>query len=205
MYSSYQNYTDDELLQMMKQQDSKAFEAIYLRYEMPLLRYAIRMTGNKEEAADILQEIFVSLWNRREVIHFDYSLKAWLYQAVRFQSAKFIKRHQRKDELLQELVDLSSAVDVNNPLANLEQQELAATLQATINNMPVKMKEVFVLSREEQLSHREISHKLNIAESTVKKQVQKALRFIREKSLVDYILLLLILSSLVFPPFSAFF
>lgn len=205
MHFSYHQYTDDELLQLMKRHDSKAFEAIYFRYEMPLLKYALQVMGNKEDAADIIQEIFVSLWNRREVIHFDHSLKAWLYQAVRFQRAKVIRRHERKDALIQELVDLSNDAEWNNPHVRLEQRELVANLQKTISHMPVKMKEVFVLSRGEQLSHREISHRMNIAESTVKKQVQKALRFIREKSLVDFIFLLLLISCYTFPPFSAFF
>lgn len=196
MYFTYLDHTDDELLQLMRLHDSKSFEVIYMRYMEPLLNYTIRVTRNKEDAADILQEIFVSLWNRREEIEFTHSLKAWLYQSVRFQAAKYIHQHRRKHNLLQELVDLTSVTDTNSPHSFMEERELSATLRKTIDNMPIKMKEVFVLSREHHLSHREISHKLNIAESTVKKQVQNALRFIREKNPVEFIIFISIFSGL---------
>lgn len=188
------NYTDAELLQMMKLNDRDCFAAIYERYEGPLLKYAIRVTQNKEDAADILQEIFVSLWNRRAQIEFNHSLKAWLYQAVRFQAAKYICQNGKKNAFLNEMAQLIHATNSYSPDIFLEERELAATIRDAINSMPVKMKRVFVLSREEDLSHREIGLKLNIAESTVKKQVQKALRLIREISVIDSIALAYIFS-----------
>lgn len=185
MFSAYNKYTDDELLQMMKDNDSQSFAMIYRRYEEPLLSYAISVTNDREDAADILQEIFVSLWNRRTELQFNHSLKAWLYQAVRFQAVKCFHQNARKHDFLKEILNLIQGTDRHSPDAHLEQNELVATLKDTIEHMPARMKEVFVLSREEELSHREIGVKLNIAESTVKKQIQNALRYIREKSLID--------------------
>lgn len=183
---SYSAYEDDQLLACMRQNDDRAFTALYQRYGAVLMNYALTITGNTADAADILQEIFVSLWNRRADIAFTHSLKAWLYQAVRFQAARYIHQSTRKTDFLQELTSLIQQADLQSPERQMERRELDYAIKSTINTMPARMREVFVLSREAQLSHREISHKLNIAESTVKKMVQNALRFIREKSVIDY-------------------
>lgn len=189
MEISYGTYNDDCLVNLMGRGDNLAFAALYERYSSQLLNYAISIIGNKEAAADILQEIFVSLWHRREAISFTHSLKAWLYQAVRFQAVKFIHQSARKRDFLAALCDLMDNRERCAPDQLMEDQELDYAIKSTINTMPARMREVFVLSREAQLTHREISHKLNIAESTVKKIVQNALRFIREKSFIDYLLL----------------
>lgn len=183
---AYHIYEDDQLIDLMRQGDSKALETLYLRYSRPLLTYALTITNNNADAADILQEIFVSLWNRRAEIQFTHSLKAWFYQAVRFQAVKFIRQCIRKNEFLQDLAAFSEVKDLCSPELQLEGVQLEYAIKSTINTMPTRMREVFVLSRMAQLSHREISQKLNIAESTVKKIVQNALRFIREHSVIDY-------------------
>lgn len=192
MVVSYHVYDDDELMEQVRLGDVQAFTCLYDRYGSCLLHYAVSLMHSKEDAADILQEIFVSLWNRREELQFNHSLKAWLYQAVRFQVAKYIHQSTRKRDFLEQMITVAQQTDLQSPQRMLEGRELDYALKRTINTMPARMREVFVLSREAQLSHREIGHKLNIAESTVKKLVQNALRFIREQRVVDYLLLLII-------------
>lgn len=194
MAISYISYEDDQLVACMREGDHLAFAALYQRYGAVLLNYAVTITENKEEAADILQEIFVSLWNRRAEVVFSHSLKAWLYQAVRFQAARYINRSVRKRDFLEEITVIAQSSDLHSPERVMVRRELDDALKSTINNMPARMREVFILSREAQLSHREISHKLNIAESTVKKTVQNALRFIRERSAIDYLLLFIFIN-----------
>lgn len=193
MNDAYIKYQDEQLVQLMHEGDLDAFSMIFHRYNEPLLNFSLKIIQNKEDAADIIQEIFVSLWNRRSDIVFSHSLQAWLYQAVRFQAARYIHQSKRKRAFLAELVALMPQVEARSPDATLVQEQLDAALRATIETMPARMKEVFVLSREYQLSHREISRKLKIAESTVKKTVQNALRFIREKSITDFIFLIIFL------------
>lgn len=194
MAISYISYEDDQLVACMREGNHLAFAALYQRYGAVLLNYAVTITENKEEAADILQEIFVSLWNRRAEVVFSHSLKAWLYQAVRFQAARYISRSVRKRDFLEEITVVAQSSDLHSPEHVMVRRELDDALKSTINNMPARMREVFILSREAQLSHREISHKLNIAESTVKKTVQNALRFIRERSAIDYLLLFIFIN-----------
>lgn len=188
----YRKYEDGQLFELMRQGDLDAFTVLFDRYNEPLMDYGFGLTHSKEDAADILQEIFVSLWTRRTKLAFTHSIKAWLYQAVRFQAAKYIHRSVRKRELLEELISLLPEKESILPDSTLQHKQLDVAIKEVIDHMPARMKEVFVLSREQQLSHREIGNRLNIAESTVKKTVQNALRFIREKSILDFVVLIVI-------------
>ncbi|GAB3349007.1 RNA polymerase sigma-70 factor [Arachidicoccus ginsenosidivorans] len=189
---TYSKYDDEKLSKMMCQGDLDAFAALFNRYHEPLFDFAFKLIQDKEEAADIIQDIFMSLWNRRFELEFSHSIKAWLYQAVRFRAAKYIHHLQRKREILGELIQYLPQIEHNSPATSLEHHQLDNSIKNAIEGMPARMKEVFVLSREQQLSHREIGLKLNIAESTVKKTVQNALRFIREKSIIDLVLVLIL-------------
>ena len=190
---NYIKYDDESLFELMRQGDLDAFSVLFERYNNQLLDYGFRLTHSKEDVADMLQEIFVSLWNRRREITFSHSVKAWLYQAVRFQAAKYIHQRVRKRALLEELVKLIPATEAVLPDSTLQHKQLDNAIREVIDHMPARMKEVFVLSREQQLSHREIGNRLNIAESTVKKTVQNALRFIREKSIIEMVAIISLL------------
>lgn len=185
----YRKYDDEQLSVRMRQGELDAFNALFYRYHEPLFDFAFKLTQDKEEAADIIQEIFMSLWKRRLEVEFNYSVKAWLYQAVRFRAAKYIHHCQRKRQILEDLVKLLPQTEPSSPTSLLEYRQLDTGIKTVIDEMPARMKEVFILSRENRLSHREIGLKLNITESTVKKTVQNALRFIREKSIIDLMLL----------------
>lgn len=190
---NYIKYDDESLFELMRQGDLDAFSVLFERYNNQLLDYGFRLTHSKEDVADMLQEIFVSLWNRRREITFSHSVKAWLYQAVRFQAAKYIHQNVRKRALLEELVSLLPETESILPDSTLQHKQLDNAIREVIDHMPARMKEVFVLSREQQLSHREIGNRLNIAESTVKKTVQNALRFIREKSIIEMVAIISLL------------
>lgn len=182
------HYEDAELIERLQRDDEQSFVALYSRYEEKLANYVVQITRNKEDAADIVQEIFVSLWNRRKELEITYSVNAWLYQAARFQAAKYIRRHINKRIFQARMIMSLEVDDFDTPHALLENTELIHRLGEIVGAMPEKMKEVYLLSREERLSHRDISRKLGIAESTVKKQVQKALRFIKSRNLVDFMI-----------------
>jgi len=139
-----------------------------------------KITGNKEDASDIVQEIFLSLWNRRASIEIAGSLAAYLYTSVRYKTIHYIEKNiTRKDyaDMLSNLGDQYASV---SPELNLQAKELGETIHAAIKNMPPKMKEVYLLSREGQLTHRQIAERLNISEETVKKHIQHALQLIKK-------------------------
>jgi len=173
----YDKLSDIELTALLKEGDDAAFTEIYNRYWEKMASYAIRLTKSSDEGADIIQEMFVSLWNRRESLEVRGTLISYLIKGTRNLSLKYIEKNLTKHRFLERLSvvsqDLSSEIE-----ENLSAKELQQYVDGAVAKLPGKMKEIYLLSRDEQLSHREISQRLGIAEGTVKKQISNALKII---------------------------
>lgn len=171
--------SDDELLLLLKKEDSFAFSEIYNRYWEKMVSYAVRLTKSEDESADIVQEIFVSLWNRKQDLAIKGSLASYLIKSTRNLSLRYIERHIDTtdfiDKLTEYIVDNSQNIEEHISLRELQEH-----IAVGIAKLPKKMQEVYILSRDEQLSYREISERLGIAEGTVKKQISNALKIISE-------------------------
>lgn len=177
--------TDEELLQQMADGSRIAFSALYRRYWEELFIIATKALRGKEEAADVVQDIFLSLWNRRNELNLQGSLAAYLHTSARYKCINYIEKNiTRKDYLL-----LLTEVEINRSLinaeSNLDLKEMHQAISKTVAKMPPKMQEVYKLSREEHLSHREIAEHMDISVKTVKKHIQHALYLIR-KDLLPY-------------------
>jgi len=172
-------FSDIELFEKFKGGDRTAFEQIYKRYWSCLLNEAYRLTGAPAQSKDLVQDIFVSLYQKAEKIDIKFSFKAYLYQTLRY---KVI--NSRRDDLIhqhchQDIYHRSSRETVfSNPL---ETKELSNHLHVAINCLPKKCKQVFLLSREGDYSHKAISKELHISTSTVEKHIVKALKILRLK------------------------
>jgi len=140
----------------------------------------VKVIKDKDEAEDILQEVFVSVWNRREHLTQIESISAYLFSAVRFQGLKYIQKESKKGLFINSLLNFFTDVD-NCVYEQQALKEVEQVLDNTIKDLPPKMQEVFILSRKEQLSHKEIAETLNISDKTVKKQIGNALKIFRMK------------------------
>lgn len=170
--------TDQELLILMIQDDRTAFDVIYFRYWKPLFLNAGKIVRNNDEAEDIVQEVFISLWKRRSELSNIISLTSYLHGAVRFRSLSYIRNNLYKNNYLSSLKSIfEEGVDMVNEYINLE--ELNGVIDTEISKLPPKMREIFVLSRVEQMSHSEIAEHLNISDKTVKKQINRSLNLFR--------------------------
>jgi RNA polymerase sigma-70 factor (ECF subfamily) len=169
--------SDHELLALLSKGNDAAFTEIYDRYWEKMADYAIRLTKSEEEGADIVQEIFVSIWNRREVIEVKGTLAAYLIKGTRNLSLKYMEKNLHKNKFLERLsATMQSATnETHDPVSFKRLQE---HIDGTIERLPSKMKAIYVLSRDEQLSHKEIANRLGIAENTVKKQISNALKIL---------------------------
>ena len=152
-----------------------ALKEIFLKYNTKLYRMAVGVLGREDVSKDIVQEIFIDLWNRRHHSEIR-SLHGYLYKAVKFQVLKQlrdVKLHHRHLELAENLQFANQTQDA------LDFQDLERTFLKAVDQLPPKRKQVFVLSRLENLSHKEISSRLKISTKTVEVQLTKALSFIR--------------------------
>ncbi|SMD15164.1 RNA polymerase sigma factor [Pedobacter nyackensis] len=167
--------SDSDLISMLKNGDRKAFSEIYNRYWKSLHHFAYNIVGDENAASDALQEVFVSLWKRRETVEI-LSLKSYLFQAVRFGVLKLI-RQQKTDQLFYtRLAMVTSEIVLENPMLFKEQQHLIAQL---ISQLPSDCRAIFVMSREENLTYKQIASKLEISEKTVEKKMSISLKMIR--------------------------
>ncbi len=188
---------DHELLVLLKEGNKGAFDAIYTKYWERLYFYLIKAIKDSDEAEDILQEVFYSLWKRRYTLENIESLCAYLFSCVRYSGIKYIRNNVKKNNYRESWNHFFCEED-----DLLEQQyaakELSAMLYNEIDKLPPKMREVFVLSRKDEFSYKEIAQKLNISDKTVKKQISNALKHLHlklnGKALISVLFLLIGLS-----------
>ncbi|KLT64712.1 RNA polymerase sigma-70 factor [Pedobacter sp. BMA] len=155
--------------------DRLAFDEIYDRYWQRLFLYVVKVIRDKPAAEDIVQDIFISLWNRRGDISGQTSLSGYLFTAARFKGISHVQGELKKGKHVESLIrHLTTRQDTLNEA--IDAKELNAIINREVEQLPAKMRDVFILSRHDQLSHKEISEKLSISDKTVKKQINNALK-----------------------------
>ncbi|GAB3275221.1 RNA polymerase sigma-70 factor [Larkinella harenae] len=184
--TSFQQLSDHELMHLVAEGDKAAFAALYDRYKGVLYLHAYRMLDNGDDANDILQELFTTLWLRRKELVFTGSVSAYLYQSVRNRVLDVIA-HQKVTAKYIDSLNQFIETDEYSTDQQVREQELSQLIEQEVARLPAKMREIFELSRINQLSYKEIAEALNISDKTVKKQVNNALRILRQK--IDLIIL----------------
>ncbi len=185
-------FTDEQLLLQMAGGARQAFTELYKRYWEDLFITAAKALRGKEEAADVVQDVFLSLWNRRNELNIQGSLAAYLHTGVRYKCIHYIEKNITRRDYLVQLAEVVISSPSTNAEINLQLKEIEQTVNKTVAKMPAKMQEVYKLSRQEHLSYKEISDCLNISVETVKKHIQHALNLIR-KDMEPYTFIIIIL------------
>jgi len=172
--------SDAELVDLLKSGDQLAYTEIYDRYILILLNHAYNKTRDREEAKDIVHEVFTTLWARRENFNCQSNLSGYLYAAVRNNILNQVVHNDVKGKYL-----ASIAQFINNNNSQIitdhlvREHQLSSIIEKEIAELPPKMREVFELSRKQHFSHKQIAEKLDISEQTVSKHVTNALRILR--------------------------
>lgn len=176
----YRSYSDSELAYLLTQGDELAFTEIYNRFYGLLFIHASKRLNDEEEAKDVLHQLFESLWVKRLQVVPDGNLSAYLYTAVRNRVLD-VFAHQKVES---KYVDsLQHYIDQDHILTDylVREKQMALLIEQEINALPPKMREIFILSRKANKTHKEIALALGISELTVKTQVKKALRILKSK------------------------
>lgn len=174
-------HTDEQLLQQMADGERQAFTLLYRRYWEDLFVTAARALRGKEEAADVVQDVFLSLWNRRNELNLEGSLAAYLHTSVRYKCIHYIEKNITRRDYLVHFAEMIISAASSNAELNLQVKEIEQTVNKTVAKMPPKMQEVYNLSRRQHLSYKEISDSMNISVETVKKHIHHALHLIRKE------------------------
>jgi len=176
----YKTLSDQELTSLLRTGDKYAFTEIYNRYKNLLQNHLYKKLGDQELVKDVLQDLFVKLWANKSEMPLTDNLPGYLFSAARNRVFNHLSHKQVESKFIS---SIQFFFGEDNYITDLKvrEREFAQIIRQEIEALPPKMRAVFVLSREEQLSHEEIAKQLNISSQTVSKQISNALKILRVK------------------------
>lgn len=191
------SYSDIELWALIRQDDSGAFQTLYNKYWEKAYTVCYWHLLDQESAKDIIQELFVDLWDKRGQINIHDTVEGYLKVAVRNRVFNYIRsRNTRKRHYYAATKDFPEGTFSTEELN--DERELRKRYQAEVEKLPLKMKEVYILIKENDLSIKQVAELLSLSEQTIKNQIVHALKKIRNGLEYYSPFLLLILYYFVF-------
>ena len=163
------------MIRLVTNGDHAAFEAIYDRFWQKLFTLAVYKTADREDAEEIIQDVFISIWDRRHELRIDY-LEAYLTRAV---NLKLIDRLRKKIKAHTK-VDIESISIPTEIIDYLTVEDFTTQIAASLNKLSEKTKEVYYLSRNEEKSQKEIALHLGLTEKAVEYHITKALKQLKQ-------------------------
>lgn len=178
----YISLSDENLLSLIQNNQDEAFQFLFKKYYSRLLAYAIRFVKEKEIAEDIIQEVFMSFWEKRQLLK-SISLSSLLFCMVRNASINYLKQKVLVDKFPIEYIE---NIDGEEKLYSLDfalsadeetlYEELRKRIQEALSILPERSREIFLLSRFKGLKNKEIASKLEISTTAVEKHISKSLK-----------------------------
>jgi RNA polymerase sigma-70 factor (ECF subfamily) len=182
--------SEKQALETIQSGNESAFEMIFRSYYQPLCRYAYSFLEDKEEAEEVVQSAFITIWEKRKSLDIQTSLKSYLYRMVRNACLNVIKHEKIKQ---QHVTHELTVADTSNESVTQKvyATELELKISEAMKTLPEQCRLVFQLSRFEELKYQEIADQLQISVKTVENHMGKALKLMREQ-LKEYLPVLLI-------------
>jgi RNA polymerase sigma-70 factor (family 1) len=172
-------YTDQQLLDLIRTDDRGAFTELYNRYWDKTYAVALHRLDDEHEAEEVVQEVFLSIWQRRATLQLTHTVATYLAVAVKYKVINHLAKQHRR-QLQHDELTISSPIVADSTADWLHEKELRQLLEKTISQLPEKCRIVFLLSRNENKTYAEIAAELNISQKTVEAHMSKALRELRE-------------------------
>ncbi len=171
----------DPLIRKLSDDDPNALRLLFEAHYGRVCAVIRRFTGSEEHAEDLAQQVFVRLWQKRHQLHIEGPAGAYLHRMAINEALAWLR--SRKNQPAEQLpLHVSETLEVqDDPASTLLQEELNELILAAIEALPPRCREVFLLSRYEQLTYPEIAQALGISVKTVENQMGKALRLLRER------------------------
>ncbi|WP_165973327.1 RNA polymerase sigma factor [Pedobacter sp. ok626] len=169
---------NEVLLTKLRNGDELAFAQIYNLYRSKMYIYAYNLCKSSETAEEIVQEVFIRLWQKKAQINTELNFSAYLKKITLNHVLNHLKKVAREKSLQDEIFHYIETIR-NTTEDNLLEKELLKTYDEAIENLPPQKKIIYQMSRNEEMSHDQIAEKLNISKNTVKNHMVEATKFIR--------------------------
>ncbi|MHA7110249.1 RNA polymerase sigma factor [Sunxiuqinia elliptica] len=168
-----------ELIQKLKAGDSAAFETLFGLYAGKLFYFVNKYLDLKEEAEEIVQDVFLNLWKHKKEIRSEKAFKSYLYQIALNNIRNYFNK-KLVQEKHKQLIAQNYLFEKESDADELDYESVIKKVDQLIDQLPPKRKEIFLLSRKEGLDISEIADYLNISEATVKNQITSAVAFLKK-------------------------
>jgi len=163
--------TQDKALELM-------FSDLFRAYEYPLYTLAFRLSKDDAVAKDIIQEVFLALWNMRQKLHEINNIEAYLFRITRFKVIKHLRKVSA-DSHLKEQIWMAMKDLVEDGIARIEEREFHHILSLAIDQLPSKRRNVYLMRTTEGKTYKDIADQMNISQHTVKNHLSSATLAIR--------------------------
>jgi len=170
---------DRDLILLLTRNDEDAFRELYFRYKDKLWYYCFGFLKSKEETDDLIQEVFIRLWELRGFIDPNLSFSSFIYTMTRNRILNYFRNMDVELQVKRALL-LKESVQEETTESDLIFTEYRQILTDAIDRLPVQRKKIFNMSRMENLTHKEIASRLGISVHTVQEHISESLRFIKK-------------------------
>ena len=187
-----EHISDYDLVEKLNKNDLDAFDLIFKRYSDRLFGFALKYLKSKEETEELVQDVFLKLWENRSKLKKESSLKSYLFTISYHNMCKLFRRKKYHEKLKLEIGSTAGkAFDLNE---QIDYKSALEQVDRLIEQLPQKQKIIFSKSRKEGKSTREIADEMKLAPGTIDNQISAALKFLRAHISTENFALLLLVS-----------
>ena len=173
-------HIDENLISRFREGDKHAFDIVYYAYSEKLFAFVYKILKIRDDAKEIVQDVFVKLWENREKITSYALFNSYLFTIAYNTSIDLVRKRINEKKYLDYLHSLQKNYLVDDIIDIIDYQDLNIQVEQLVEKLPLKQREVYKLSREHHLSYKEIAEKLKISVNTVENHISKALQFLRK-------------------------
>ena len=173
-------HLDEDLITRFREGDMHAFDTVYYAYHQKLFAFVLRILKIRDDAKEIVQDVFVKLWENREKVTSYALFNSYLFTIAYNTSIDLVRKRINEKKYLDYLQSLQKNYLVDDIIDIIDYQDLNIRVEQLVEKLPLKQREVYKLSREHHLSYKEIAQKLEISVNTVEIHISKALQYLRK-------------------------
>ncbi|WP_372934067.1 RNA polymerase sigma factor [Mariniphaga sediminis] len=171
---------DESVIARVREGDVAAFDVLYRTYCQRLFGFVLQIIKTETDAEEIVQEVFLKLWETRLQIDKHAVFESYLFTIAHNTTISLIRKRLSEKKYVDYISSLQEVTSASEPDGETEFKELSQQLQNLLEKLPTRQKEVFLLHREEGLTYQQIAEKLDISKNTVENHIAKALQFLRK-------------------------